>query len=386
MPATVYAVAGGKGGVGKTTTAANLAATFRATGREVLLVDADLAMSNLQDIVGLDHEPTLHDVLGGGATLEEAIVHESEDVLDTEGRLDILPGSTGLDAFADADPEELPAVVDSLTAAYDTIILDTPSGVTRETAIPLTLADQTLVVTTPDEAAIRDAEKTVRLVEQADGRIAGLVISGICPGLDEATIVNRVGIEHLATIPDLDVPGVNTLAPYRRLVVRLLIGREIATDPATVLDIDPGETPRITSSLESTPEVDESPESAADSQSATDTDESGCDTAEQPVDADADAEADDASGAGSSSTSIDATDVLEAFEDVPATDAEDGAADSTVYVDGVVEEADDDPDTAETEGAQSDDEDDEEVRVETEESDAKGRIDRFVSAISGPNE
>jgi len=398
MPATVYAVAGGKGGVGKTTTAANLAATFRATGREVLLVDADLAMSNLQDIVGLDHEPTLHDVLGGGATLEEAIVHESEDVLDTEGRLDILPGSTGLDAFADADPGELPAVVDSLTAAYDTIILDTPSGVTRETAIPLTLADQTLVVTTPDEAAIRDAEKTVRLVEQAEGRIAGLVISGICPGLDEATIVDRVGIEHLATIPDLDVPGVNTLAPYRRLVVRLLIGREIATDPATVLDIDPGETPRITSSLEPIPEVDESPESATDnqsaadsqlttdSQSATDTDESGCDTAEQPVDADADAEADDASGAGSSSTSIDATDVLEAFEDVPATDAEDGAADSTTYVDGVVEEADDDPDTAETEGTQSDAEDDEEVRVETEESDAKGRIDRFVSAISGPNE
>ena len=254
MPATVYAVAGGKGGVGKTTTAANLAATLRATGREVVLVDADLAMSNLQGIIGIDHEPTLHDVLAGNADLEDAIVGESADALDAAGRLDVLPGASELDAFAAADPSGITEVVDVLAGRYDAIVLDTASGVSRESAIPIEAADETIVMTTPDRAAVLDAKKTAEFVRGLDCSVAGLVVSRTCQGLTDDEIVETVGVDHLATIPDLDVPGVDPLVPYRTLVVRLLIGQDVATDPAAVLDIEPGQTPRITSTLEPTPE------------------------------------------------------------------------------------------------------------------------------------
>ncbi|RXK46314.1 MinD/ParA family ATP-binding protein [Halorientalis pallida] len=254
MPATVYAVAGGKGGVGKTTTAANLAATLRATGREVVLVDADLAMSNLQGIIGIDHDPTLHDVLGGNADLEDAIVGESADALDAAGRLDVLPGASELDAFAAADPSGITDVVDVLAGRYDAIVLDTASGVSRESAIPIEAADETIVMTTPDRAAVLDAKKTAEFVRGLDCSVAGVVVSRTCQGLTDEEIVDIVDTHHLATIPDLDVPDADPLMPYRTLVVRLLIGHDVATDPAAVLDIEPGQTPRITSTLEPTPE------------------------------------------------------------------------------------------------------------------------------------
>jgi len=254
MPGTVYAVAGSKGGVGKTTTAANLAATLRATGRSVVLVDTDLAMSNLKDVIGITSEATIHDVLAGQCSVEEAIVEESEAVLDTPGRLDVLPGATELDAFATAEPEALTGVVDDLASQYDTVVLDTASGITRETAVPIAAADETLVMTTPARASVLDAKKTAAFVESAGGTVGGLVISRHAPGLDDEEIVDHVGLDHLSTIPDLDDPGVDPLRPYRTLVVRLLIGRDVATDPANVLDIDEGETPRITSTLEPVPE------------------------------------------------------------------------------------------------------------------------------------
>ena len=114
----VYAIAGGKGGVGKTTTTANLAAAFAAAGYDAIAVDADLAMANLGPMMGVDPGagPTIHDVLAGEAALEDAI-------RTTDHGVDVVPGDRSLDGFAAADPAGLRGVVDALREGdYDVVV------------------------------------------------------------------------------------------------------------------------------------------------------------------------------------------------------------------------------------------------------------------------
>lgn len=232
MAATVYAIAGGKGGVGKTTTAANLGVTLRATGQTVALVDADFAMANLRDVFSLPTGPTLHEVLGGEASLADACVKHVLDVDAVRGRLDVYPGSTGLDAYANTDLDQLDDVVATLATDYDSLILDTGPGLTHDVAIPLKLADKTIVVTTPAELAVRDAQKTMQLVKHIGGTVEGVVVSRICEGLSDAEISERMGIDRLTTIPNFDVAGHDVIAAYHRLAVRLLVGMDVSAEAA----------------------------------------------------------------------------------------------------------------------------------------------------------
>ena len=94
-----YAVASGKGGVGKTTTIVNTAHELATRGFEVVLVDADLAMTNLGRMLDVEHEPTIHDVLAEDASLSAAI--------DRSGPVAVLPGSDDIDVLRAADPANL---------------------------------------------------------------------------------------------------------------------------------------------------------------------------------------------------------------------------------------------------------------------------------------
>lgn len=232
MAATVYAIAGGKGGVGKTTTAANLGVTLRATGQAVALVDADFAMPNLRDIFALSDGPTLHEVLSGEASLVDARVEHVLDADAVRGHLDVYPGSSALDAYATADLDRLDEVVEILASDYDTLILDTGPGLTHDVALPLELADKTIVVTTPDELAVGDVQKTMHLVKHLGGTIEGVVVSRICEGLSDTEIAERMGIDRLTTIPNFGVAGRDIIEAYRRLAVHLLIGTDVSVDAA----------------------------------------------------------------------------------------------------------------------------------------------------------
>lgn len=197
----VVSVAGAKGGVGKTTSAINLAASLAAAGASVAVVESDLAMANLLDFlevgVDADADPTLLDVLAGDAAASTA-------VYDAPGGFDVVPAGFDLERYAEVEPKRLPDVVDELAADYDVVLLDVGAGVSYETVLPLGLSDRTVLVTSPRVASLRDAEKTKRIVETVGGSVAGalFVRAGTGSAPPPERIAAYVGVDLLGHVPD----------------------------------------------------------------------------------------------------------------------------------------------------------------------------------------
>ena len=194
MTGRVFAVASGKGGVGKTTTAVNAAAAMAEAGRSVVLVDYDLGMANVGAVLNVDPaDATLHDVLAGDA--------ETLDAVGTAGDVDVMAGGTDIEDFGRADPSKLREVAADLREAYDVVVVDTGGGLSHDTTVPLGLADDVLLVSTKQVAALENTAKTLALADRVDGDVAGLVLT-------------RAGANDVDTedaVADLDVPLLGTV-------------------------------------------------------------------------------------------------------------------------------------------------------------------------------
>ncbi len=194
MAGYVCTVAGGKGGVGKTTTAVNIAAVLEGEGYDVVVVDADLGMANLGEMLGVEHERSLHEILAGNSTVSEALT-------DAQGGMTVIPGEQSLEAFAEADPAKLRKVIKTLRNAYDVVLVDTGAGLSHEVTVPLGLADGIVLVTTPDDVAVGDTVKTAQLAERVDGEIIGALITRVTRNTDVADIADRFDVPLLGVIP-----------------------------------------------------------------------------------------------------------------------------------------------------------------------------------------
>ncbi|ADB62038.1 cell division ATPase MinD [Haloterrigena turkmenica DSM 5511] len=195
---TVYAIASGKGGVGKTTTTVNLGTALAQAGERVAIVDADLGMANLAGFVSLTPDSTtLHDVLSGDASVDDATYRITDNIV-------AVPSGTSLDEYADTSPEGLREVVEDLRERFDYVFLDVGAGVSHETVLPLGLADAVVLVSTPEPAAVHDSKKTLELTERAGGEVSGLVVTRTRPDSDVSyeEIAARLETPLLATIPD----------------------------------------------------------------------------------------------------------------------------------------------------------------------------------------
>jgi septum site-determining protein MinD len=190
----VYAITGGKGGVGKTTTAINAGTALAQQGLCVVIVDADLGMTNLGTMLDIQHDPTIHDVLAGRASLADAVVEGPAGV-------DVLPGSRELEAFPEADPEALGDVLEGLRYDYDCVVVDTSVGLDTETVVPIRAADAAILVSTPDQVAIRDGRKMARLAERVDTKLLGAVVTKGDEGTTVPEVADRLDVTVLAAVP-----------------------------------------------------------------------------------------------------------------------------------------------------------------------------------------
>jgi septum site-determining protein MinD len=202
MAGYVCTVAGGKGGVGKTTAAVNLAAAFEEAGYDVVVVDADLGMANLAPMLTVEPDDTIHRVLAGDATVSDALT-------DVEGGITVVPGEQRLEAFAEADPAKLKTVTRTLRNAYDVVIVDTGAGLSHEMTVPLGLADGVVLVTTPEEVAVADAAKTSDLTDRVGGDVVGAVLNRATTETEVAEIAAGLDVGLLAVVPE-DVPATET--------------------------------------------------------------------------------------------------------------------------------------------------------------------------------
>jgi len=205
MGGNMYAVAGGKGGVGKTTTTLNLAAAFELDGADAVVVDADLGMTNLGELATVDTDASVHDVLAGEATVDEAVA-------EGPGGVDVLAGDRDLEAYDRADPAELRGVLDRLEETHDVVVADTGAGLSHASLVPYGLADGVVLVTTADAVAATDAGKTAAMVRQVDGRVLGTVVTRTDEASEAVDAAERVGEPLLGSVPEApELAGVEPL-------------------------------------------------------------------------------------------------------------------------------------------------------------------------------
>ena len=172
--ARTLAVTSGKGGVGKTFVAANLAAALAARGQKVLVLDADLGLANLDVVLNLHPKLTLHDVFTEKATLEQAI-------LPAPGGFSVLLAGSGMVEYSRLTPEirdKLVSIVEIVKPRFDWVLLDTGAGLSDVVLFSISMATDVLVVATPEPTSLTDAYATIKvLVTQQGRRHVGLVVN-----------------------------------------------------------------------------------------------------------------------------------------------------------------------------------------------------------------
>lgn len=157
----VIVVTSGKGGVGKTTTSANIGTALNLLGKKVVLLDADIGLRNLDVVMGLENRIVydLVDVVEGRCRVKQALIKDKR----YEG-LYLLPAAQTRDKDA-VSPEQMKKLCESLKEDFDYIIVDCPAGIEQGFKNAVAGADRALVITTPEVSAVRDADRIIGLLE-----------------------------------------------------------------------------------------------------------------------------------------------------------------------------------------------------------------------------
>lgn len=219
-------ITSGKGGVGKTTTTANLGTALAQLGHSVVLVDADIGLRNLDVVMGLENRIVYHvvDAIKGKCTVQKALIKDRR-----LENLWLLPASQTDDKDA-VTPEDMRSLVFELKAQYDFVLIDCPAGIEQGFKNAIAGADEAIVVATPEVSSIRDADRVVGLLSAADVS-ARLIVNRISPQLvkkgdmlSQADVIEILALELLGAIPLDD----QVIATTNKGVPAVLEGKSLA--------------------------------------------------------------------------------------------------------------------------------------------------------------
>ncbi|WP_459201013.1 cell division ATPase MinD [Methanococcus sp. CF] len=167
----IITVASGKGGVGKTTTSANLAVALSKLGKKTIVIDGDISMANLGLIFDFEKKrPSLHEVLAEECSVRDAIYEHRTGTF-------VLPASLSIAGYKKSDLDLFPDVINEIADEYDYVIIDAPAGLNKDMAIHLAIADKILLVVTPELFSIADAMKIKESSEMAGTNVMGIVLN-----------------------------------------------------------------------------------------------------------------------------------------------------------------------------------------------------------------
>ena len=167
----IYAIISGKGGVGKTTTTINVGASFNKLGEDVIIVDGNLTTPNVGIHLGAPIVPiTLNHVLNNQAKIEDAIYEH-------ESGTKVIPASLSLKEIERIDYKKIPEIVRRLKKFTDHVLIDSAAGLGEEARVSIISADEIIIVTNAEMSAVTDALKTIKLAEEYNKFVKGVIIT-----------------------------------------------------------------------------------------------------------------------------------------------------------------------------------------------------------------
>lgn len=190
----VIVITSGKGGVGKTTTTANVGTGLAQLNKKVIMIDTDIGLRNLDVVMGLENRIVynLVDVIEGKCRLKQALIKDKK-----YPDLCLLPSAQTRDKDS-VTPEQMQQLVEELKQEFDYILLDCPAGIEQGFKNAIAGADRALVVTTPEVSAIRDADRIIGLLEANEMKRIDLVVNRL-----RMDMVKRGDMMNVADVCDI---------------------------------------------------------------------------------------------------------------------------------------------------------------------------------------